>query len=90
MTEVDFLKLAEAGYTRIPLVAEARADLYTPLAVYVLLAGGPYSYLLESVVGGERIAPAPAALRFGGRVVRAGKVMHGRQMLQNFIQGEMP
>ena len=32
----------------------ARADLYTPLAVYLKLANGPYSYLLESVVGGER------------------------------------
>ena len=54
MTDADFQKLAAAGYTRIPVVAEARADLYTPLAVYMLLAGGPYSYLLESVVGGER------------------------------------
>jgi len=36
------------------VVSEARADLYTPLAVYMKLAGGPYSYLLESVVGGER------------------------------------
>jgi len=35
-------------------VAEARADLYTPLAVYLKLANTPYSYLLESVVGGER------------------------------------
>jgi anthranilate synthase component 1 len=39
---------------KIPVVAEARADLYTPLAVYLKLANGPYSYLLESVVGGER------------------------------------
>ena len=39
---------------RIAVVAEARADLYTPLAVYLKLANGPYSYLLESVVGGER------------------------------------
>ena len=37
-----------------PVVAEARADLYTPLAVYLKLANAPYSYLLESVVGGER------------------------------------
>jgi anthranilate synthase component 1 len=41
-------------YTRVPVVAEARADLYTPLAVYLKLANAPYSYLLESVVGGER------------------------------------
>ena len=54
MTELEFQKLASQGYTRIPVLAEARADLYTPLALYVQLANGPYSYLLESVVGGER------------------------------------
>ncbi|MCG6952481.1 MAG: anthranilate synthase component I [Betaproteobacteria bacterium] len=54
MNEREFRELAEQGYTRVPVVAEARADLYTPLAVYMKLAGGPYSYLLESVVGGER------------------------------------
>ena len=54
MTEVEFQKFATHGYTRVPVLAEARADLYTPLAVYVKLANAPYSYLLESVVGGER------------------------------------
>ncbi len=54
MTELEFQKLASQGYTRIPVLAEARADLYTPLALYAQLASGPYSYLLESVVGGER------------------------------------
>ncbi len=54
MTEAEFKKLADAGYNRIPVLAEASADLYTPLAVYLMLAGGPFSYLLESVVGGER------------------------------------
>ncbi|HXU42132.1 MAG TPA: anthranilate synthase component I [Burkholderiales bacterium] len=54
MTEAEFSRLAAAGHNRIPVIAEASADLYTPLAVYMLLAGGPYSYLLESVVGGER------------------------------------
>ena len=54
MNELEFQRLAQQGYTRIPVVMESRADLYTPLAVYLKLAGGPYSYLLESVVGGER------------------------------------
>jgi len=54
MTELEFKQLAAQGYTRIPVLAEAPADLYTPLALYVKLANGPYSYLLESVVGGER------------------------------------
>jgi len=54
VNQAEFDRLAALGFTRIPVVAEARADLYTPLAVYIKLAGGPYSYLLESVVGGER------------------------------------
>ena len=54
MTEAEFRNLAAAGYTRIPVLAEAPADLYTPLALYIKLANAPYSYLLESVVGGER------------------------------------
>ncbi|HTP60716.1 MAG TPA: anthranilate synthase component I, partial [Burkholderiales bacterium] len=54
MTELEFQSLAEQGYTRVPVVMESRADLYTPLAVYLKLANVPHSYLLESVVGGER------------------------------------
>jgi anthranilate synthase component 1 len=54
VTELEFQRLASQGYSRVPVLAEARADLYTPLALYAQLASGPYSYLLESVVGGER------------------------------------
>ena len=144
MTEAEFLKLANAGYTRIPVLAEASADLYTPLAVYMMLAGGPYSYLLESVVGGERfgrysfiglacaerieargrtlrrllrdargadvcleslddadpfeyarawlgrqrVAPAPAALRFGGGLVGYFGYESVRHIEKNALKGE--
>jgi anthranilate synthase component 1 len=54
VTEQQFNALAAEGYTRIPVVAEARADLHTPVALYLKLANAPYTYLLESVVGGER------------------------------------
>jgi anthranilate synthase component 1 len=54
MTEAEFKRLAQAGYNRIPLVLETFADLDTPLSIYLKLANQPYSYLLESVVGGER------------------------------------
>ncbi len=54
MTEAEFQWLAAQGYNRIPLVAEALADLDTPLSLYLKLANGPYTFLLESVVGGER------------------------------------
>jgi anthranilate synthase component 1 len=54
MTEAEFDALAAQGYNRIPLVLETFADLDTPLSVYLKLANQPYSYLLESVQGGER------------------------------------
>ncbi len=39
---------------RIPLVREVLADLDTPLSTYLKLANAPYSYLFESVQGGEK------------------------------------
>jgi len=54
MTEAEFNDLAIQGYNRIPIVLETVADLDTPLSVYLKLANRPYSYLLESVQGGER------------------------------------
>jgi len=39
---------------RIPLMREVLADLDTPLSTYLKLADGPYSYLFESVQGGEK------------------------------------
>ena len=48
----------QQGYNRIPLIAEAFADLETPLTLYLKLAqtqnAGKNTFLLESVVGGER------------------------------------
>ncbi len=58
ITELEFKSLAAQGYNRIPLMLEAFADLETPLSLYLKLAhskdGGKFSFLLESVVGGER------------------------------------
>ena len=50
----EFQKLAAQGYNRIPLMREVLADLDTPLSAYLKLADGPYSYLFESVQGGEK------------------------------------
>ena len=81
ISELEFKSLSAQGFNRIPLMAEAFADLETPLSLYLKLAfstqvdvpegshaspnaagsaiaagrpGGAYSFLLESVVGGER------------------------------------
>jgi anthranilate synthase component 1 len=77
ITELEFKSLALQGYNRIPLMVEAFADLETPLSLYLKLAhsrdGGKYSFLLESVVGGERFGrysfiglPARTLLRASG------------------------
>ena len=77
ITELEFKSLAREGYNRIPLMAEAFADLETPLSLYLKLArtkdGGRHSFLLESVVGGERFGrysfiglPARTLLRASG------------------------
>lgn len=77
MTEIEFNSLAAQGYNRIPLMLEAFADLETPLSLYLKLAhaeyGGRNSFLLESVVGGERFGrysfiglPAHTWLRASG------------------------
>ena len=93
ITELEFKSLALQGYNRIPLMMEAFADLETPLSLYLKLAhsrdGGKYSFLLESVVGGERFGrysfiglPARTLLRACGfgtdavtEVVRDGVVV---------------
>ncbi|WP_295587171.1 anthranilate synthase component I [uncultured Lamprocystis sp.] len=54
MTPDVFAALADQGHNRIPLVCEVLADLDTPLSVYLKLAEGRYSYLFESVQGGEK------------------------------------
>jgi len=69
MTEQEFKQLSAQGYNRVPVVLETFADLDTPLSVYLKLANKPYSYLLESVQGGERFGRysfigLPAQIRF--------------------------
>ncbi len=54
MTPERFQELARQGYNRIPVYREVLADLDTPLSTYIKLADGPYSYLFESVQGGEK------------------------------------
>lgn len=54
ISQQEFNALASQGYNRIPLVLETFADLDTPLSLYIKLANQPFSYLLESVQGGER------------------------------------
>ena len=92
MTEIEFRALAAQGYNRIPLMAECLSDLDTPLSLYVKLIDRDKrgnSFLLESVVGGERFGrysfiglPARMLLRSTGdsiEVLRDGQVIETAQ-----------
>jgi anthranilate synthase component 1 len=77
MTPEQFEALAKQGHNRIPYVCEVLADLDTPLSCYLKLASGPYSYLFESVQGGEKWGrysiiglPCRTVLKVYGRQVR--------------------
>jgi len=77
MNAAEFDTLAAAGYTRIPLMRTVLADLDTPVSAYRKLAAGPYSYLFESVQGGEKWGrysilglPARCVIEVRGHVVR--------------------
>mgnify|MGYP001941575713 CR=1 FL=1 len=54
MNQEQFTALAAENYNRIPVTREVLADLDTPLSTYMKLANAPYSYLFESVEGGEK------------------------------------
>lgn len=86
ITKTEFDALAQQGYNRIPLVQETFADLDTPLSLYLKLANQPFSYLLESVQGGERfgrysIIGLPAKTRIVANDFSV-QVMQGDEVLE--------
>ena len=88
ISKQEYQAQADAGYNRIPLVQELLADLDTPLSLYLKLANQPFSYLLESVVGGERFGrysfiglPCQTYLKASGRHV---DVYHNGEVIEQY------
>lgn len=54
LTKEKFQTFIDQGYNRIPLIKEIQTDLETPLSIYLKLADEPYTFLFESVQGGEK------------------------------------
>jgi anthranilate synthase component 1 len=80
MTLEQFNNYAEQGYNRIPVSREVLADLDTPLSAYLKLADGAYSYLFESVHGGEQWGrysiiglPCQTVVKISGNLIRVEK-----------------
>ena len=54
MNAHDFERYSAEGFTRIPLSVELIADLDNPLSCFLKCADQPFSFLFESVQGGEK------------------------------------
>jgi anthranilate synthase component 1 len=88
ITNEQFRALAARGYNRIPVAREVSADLDTALSIYLKLADAPFTYLFESVQGGEKWGrysiiglPSHTVLRVRGReisVTRDGVTLESR------------
>jgi len=106
ITFQQFQQYAEPGpasgpdtrYTRVPVVREVLSDLDTPLSVYLKLADAPYTYLLESVEGGERFGrysiiglPARRVITFRGHAMEIreqGALVDSRHVEDPFAEVE--
>ncbi len=93
MKQAQFDQLASEGYNRIPLYREVLADLDTPLSTYLKLADAPYSYLFESVHGGEKWGrysiiglPCESVIKVFGDQIK----IYQRDVLINEIQHNDP
>ncbi len=76
MSSINFENLKNTECNRVPLVREVLADLDTPLSTYLKLANAPYSYLFESVHGGEKWGrysiiglPCKTVIKINGRTI---------------------
>ena len=71
-SQADLKPFAQQDYNLVPITREVLADYETPLSVYRKLACTPYSFLFESVQGGEKwgrysIIGLPCTKRFSVR-----------------------
>ena len=102
MIKTEFQQLVSQGFNRIPVYRELLADLDTPLSTYLKLADAPYSYLLESVQGGEkwgrysfiglpcrkivRVRGHHVSVELGGEIVEQGEVTDPLAWIEDFQQ----
>lgn len=99
ITAMQFQRQVAEGCTRIPVVREVQSDLDTPLSIYLKFADAPYTYLFESVEGGEHFArysiiglPARLVYTFHGHtlvVSEFGKVLETRQVADPLAEVEL-
>jgi len=68
----DFIRKSKE-YNLIPIYREIRADLDTPLSIYLKLSQDNYSFLLESITGGENLARYSIIGTNPKKIIKTGK-----------------
>jgi anthranilate synthase component 1 len=77
----EFIRLA-ATHDTVPVAREVYADLATPISAFLALAAdAPYAFLLESVVGGERLG------RYSFLGIGADRVVTVREGVAEVVDG---
>ena len=71
--EFENFKKNSETFNLIPVFKEIRADLETPLSIYIKLTKNNYSFLLESVTGGENLARYSIIGTDPRKVIKTGK-----------------
>ena len=78
--------------TKIPVSREILADMETPLSVYRKLANSAYSYLFESVEGGEKWARYSLIGLSSKRVIKIIEneinIFEAGELIENFTSGD--
>ncbi len=80
---LDEVRAMSARGNLIPVYAELPTDLDTPVSLYLKLAGDDPSFLLESVVGGERVA----RYSFLGVRMKEALVLRGQELSRHTVTG---
>ena len=79
LEQVKDLARLDSNGNLIPICREINADLETPVSAYLKVARPPYSFLLESVEGGERVARYSIIGTEPQQVIKTGaRQQHGR------------
>lgn len=76
MNNAEFKHFVEQGFNRIPVTRQVLADTETPLSSYLKLAHQPWTYLFESVQGGEKWGRYSII----GLAARQRMEVHGKQV----------
>ena len=76
----DFIEKSKK-YNLIPVYQEIRADLETPLSIYIKLSDNKYSFLLESITGGENLARYSIIGTNPRKVIKLGRMKNMEKLI---------